>query len=106
MMHCVSLFVESDGVVLPDGSTFGAGIEHKFDIVHGDNGGDYADVFHIYQIIGKDRSMVCDPCRYKEMRNFVRDLAKHYISCGMKLWKANNSDWNKATHKMLVSEDY
>ena len=105
-MSSVSLFVESDGIRLPDGTVFGAGIEHKYDITHGDNGGDYADVFRIYQIIDGQRISITDPLRYKEQRNWLRETAMHYRQNGMKLWKANNSDWNKATHKILVDCEY
>ena len=102
MMSTVSVFVESEGITLPDGSVYGAGFTHMYDITHGDNGGDYLDVFRVYQIVGDRRISVADPMTYKEMRNFLTGEANHYKKNGMRLWKANHSDFEKATHKVLV----
>lgn len=106
MMNSMSFFVECKGILLPDGTVFGGGTDLAYEITHGDNGGDSADVFHIYQIIGKNRIMICDPMRYQEMRKWVHDQVKHYEACDMKLWEANHCEWDKATYKKLVTLDW
>lgn len=100
-----TFFVESEGVKLPDGSVFGAGIEPMFEIVSRSEG-DYLDVFRIYQCTGEHWMMICEPMRYREMREWVHSMVKHYDSCGMKLLEANLRDWDKASGKKLVTLDW
>lgn len=99
------LFVETDGIKLTDGTVFGAGISLKYQITDGAIG-DYMDTFHIFYFSGNDRIRQCDPMRYKEMREWVHDQVKHYNSCGMKLWEADHSEWDKAKYKKLVTLDW
>ena len=105
MASATYFFVETEGIKLPDGTIFGAGIHLTYQIM-GRAEGDYMDVFRIYYYTGKEFIRQCEPLRYREMRAWVHDQVKHYTSCGMKLWEANHSEWSKATYKKLVTEEW
>lgn len=98
-------FVESAGVKLPDGSVWGGGIELKYQIMRGES---RPDMFTIYEYIGHNRvaKFNHDNLDYKAMRCFVIEELHYYGSVDMKLWVANHSEWEKATRKELVTEDY
>lgn len=105
MASALYLFVETDGVKLPDGTIFGAGVELKYQIM-GRAECDYKDAFHIFYFTGEEFIRQSEPLRYGEMRAWVHDQVKHYTSCGMKLWVTNHSEWDKATYKKLVTEEW
>ena len=105
MASATTFFVETEGVKLPDGTVWGAGIKPVYQIT-GRAEGDWMDVFHIYYHAGNTWNPQCDPLRYREMREFVHNLVRHYDSCGMKLWEANHSEWDKATWKKQVTEEW
>jgi hypothetical protein len=103
MMTSISYFVKSEGIRLPDGTVWGGGVELKYSITHGE---DFMDTFKIFEHIGKDRIRISDLMRYKEMKEWLMNTAKHYKNNGMELWAANHSDWDKATYKTIVDENY
>lgn len=105
MTSATYLFVETEGIKLPDGSIYGAGIELKYQIKRGSDG-DYMDAFHIFYTIGARWMRMCNPMSYRKMRDWVHEQVKHYTGCGMKLWEADHSDWDKAKHKKIVTLDW
>lgn len=100
MISTTKLFVESEGIQLPDGSVFGAGVEHTYDIVNVDS-----IYFEIYQYIGKHRIKIADPMGYMDMKKWVIEQIHHYNENGFKFWSANSSDWSKATYRKQLIKD-
>lgn len=105
MATAMNFFVESEGIKLPDGSVFGAGVTHEYDVLRSEN---RPDAFTVYQYIGKERIPVTENTNwtYRQMREWVHEQVQHYESCGMKLWIADHSEWNKAKVKELVTMDW
>lgn len=105
MTSVICFFVESEGILLPDGSVFGAGVSHEYDVMKGEN---VVNLFTIYQYIGKKRVSITgnENWSYKQMREWVHEQARHYTSCGMRFWSTDRSDWNKAKEKILVDENW
>ena len=105
MVSATNFFVESEGIKLPDGTVFGAGVTHEYDILKGEN---RPNAFTIYQYIGKQRIPVTgnENWTYHQMREWVHEQVRHYESCGMKFWMADCSDWSKAKVKTVVTLDW
>lgn len=105
MTTATYFFVESEGIKLPDGTVWGGGKELKFQIMRGES---RPDMFTIYEYIGKHRvaKFNHDNLDYKAMKAFVTAELHYYESVGMKFWAANHSEWDKATYKTLVTEEW
>lgn len=105
MTSAMYFFIESEGIRLPDGTVFGAGITHEYDVLKGEN---RPDMFTAYQYIGKQRVSVFNGVNlnYRQMRTWVHDEVRYYEAHGMKLWMADRSEWDKAKVKTLVTLDW
>lgn len=110
MASAMYLFVESEGLrlpdgtlyTLPDGTVFGAGISLQYQIMDGEN---RPDMFTFYSFVGERRFPVDQRNHtWREMRDFLDQQIKHYNGCGMKLYIADHSEWSKATYKKLLSD--
>lgn len=105
MVSSIYLFVESEGIKLPDGTVWGGGYELKYQITRSES---RPDMFKIYEYIGTHRvaKFNSDNLEYKQMREFVHGEARYYETAGMNVWAANHSEWEKATSKTLVTEEW
>lgn len=105
MTSATYIYLESEGLMLPDGTVFGGGVELKFQIMKGES---RPNAFTIYEFIGGIRvaKFNHDNLGYREMVDWLHSEVEYYETAGMKLWEANHSEFDKATYKKQVTLEW